>query len=306
MSPEPATAAQEAPLEDLMVAMDVVDTIRHRQLLVERELDAAGRRTRLVERLREIYAAQGIEVTDAALEAGVDALEQERFGYTPTPAGLSRTLARAYVRRRFWLKSFLITGALALLIGLGWLYFVELPQSRFESALPGRIESLHSRILASSQSEAATTRANELMAQAERSLNAEAFEIADDIRGDLEALLRELEMAYEIRIVSRPNEYSGIWRVPDVNPDARNYYLIVEAVDANGSVLRRRVRNEEDGRDYDVTKWGIRVDEETFEAVAADKRDDGIIEDFILGTKAAGRLEPEYRVPTSGATIARW
>ncbi len=306
MSRDIATATQEAPLEDLMVAMDVVDTIRHRQLLVERELDAEGRRQRLVARLREIYSAQGIEVTDAALEAGVDALEQERFGYTPTPAGLSKTLARAWVRRRFWLKSFLVTSALVLLVVAGYLYFVKLPEMRFESALPGRIEGLHAQIIAGSQSEAATTKANELLGQAERALDAEAFEIADEFRGDLEALLRELELAYEIRIVSRPNEYSGIWRVPDVNPDARNYYLIVEAVDANGSVLRRRVRNEEDGRDYDVTKWGIRVDEETFEAVAADKRDDGIIEDYVLGTKAAGKLEPDYRVPTAGATITRW
>ena len=97
-----------------MVAMDVVDTIRHGHLIVERELDSAGRRKRLIDRLREIYRAQGIDVSDAALEAGVDALEEERFSYTPPPPGLSRSLARLYVRRSQWLRGLSIFAGLAL------------------------------------------------------------------------------------------------------------------------------------------------------------------------------------------------
>lgn len=301
-----APGSRETPLEDLMVAMDVVDTIRHRRLVVERELDAAGRRQRLVERLREIYTAQGIEVSDAALEAGVDALEEERFAYSPTPRNASAFLARLYVRRRRWLKPVVGIAALALLIAVAWYVTVAAPQRRFEAALPAQIESTHARIIGGSQSAEATLAANELLARAQRDLRARDFAAAEAAHGELEALLRELELAYEIRIVSRPNELSGVWRVPDVNLDARNYYLIVEAVDGSGDVLRRRVRNEEDGRFYEVRKWGVRVDEATFEAVAADKRDDGIIEDYVLGAKAAGKLEPDYRVPTTGATITDW
>lgn len=289
-----------------MVAMDVVDTIRHRQLIVERELDAAGRRERLLERLREIYTAQGIEVTDAALVAGVDALEQERFAYTPAGGGFATAFARFYVRRDRWLKPLLVVLALGLLVWAAWHFTVERPRDQFEEALPNRIAATHSRIMAVSQSETATSKADELLATAQRELRAEEFDDADDVHDELRALLRELELAYELRIVSRPNEFSGVWRVPDVNPDARNYYLIIEAVDARGNVLRRSVRNEEDGRTYEVRKWGVRVDEATFEAVAADKRDDGIISDYVLGTKAAGKLEPDYRVPTSGVTITEW
>ena len=289
-----------------MVAMDVVDTIRHRQLIVERELDAAGRRERLIERLREIYTAQGIEVTDAALAAGVDALEQERFAYTPAAGGVSTAFARFYVRRGRWLRPLLVLLAIGLLVWLAWFFTVQQPRNRFEQELPQLIAATHARIVAVSESEAATGRANELLARAERDIRTEAFGEAEDVHDDLEALLRELELAYELRIVSRPNEYSGVWRVPDVNTDARNYYLIVEAVDAGGKVLRRSVRNEEDGRLYEVRKWGIRVDETTFDAVAADKRDDGIIEDYVLGAKVPGKLEPDYRVPTTGATITEW
>jgi hypothetical protein len=77
-------------------------------------------------------------------------------------------------------------------------------------------------------------------------------------------------------------------------------------VDARGNIVPRQVRNEEGGRLQQVTKWGIRVDEETFESVAADKRDDGIIQDYVVGRKEAGRIEPEYRIPTSGGTITEW
>ncbi len=306
MSAQPGAGRHETPLEDLMVAMDVVDTIRHRRLVVERELDAAGRRQRLVERLREIYEAQGIEVTDAALEAGVDALEQERFAYKPPPSGAATTFARLYVRRDRWLKPLLFLLAIVLVIAIAWFITVEQPQQRSEAALPGRIETTHAQIMSRSRSDEATARANDLLARARQAIQEGAFPAAETFHDDLEALRRELDLAYEIRIVSRPDELSGVWRVPDLNPDARNYYLIVEAVDAAGDVLQRKVRNEEDGRLYDVRKWGIRVDEATFEAVAADKRDDGIVQDYVLGTKEAGRLEPDYRIPTSGATITEW
>jgi hypothetical protein len=306
VSEQTAARGQEAPLEELMVAMDVVDTIRHRQLVVERELDAAGRRLRLVERLREIYTAQGIEVTDAALEAGVDALEQERFAYTPAAAGLSTALAKLYVRRERWMKPLLAVVAIAVILWLGWFFTVQQPQTRFEAALPGRIEATYAAIVAQSRSDAATSAADELLAEAQRAIRAKEFGAAESAHEELETLLSELELAYEIRIVSRPDEFSGIWRVPDVNPEAKNYYLIVEAVDADGNILPRRVRNEEDGRFYTVRKWGVRVDEATFEAVAADKRDDGIVQDYVLGAKSAGELDAEYVVPTSGATITQW
>lgn len=296
----------KTPLEDLMVAMDVVDTVRHRQLIVDRELDSAGRRDRLIDRLREIYAAQGIEVTDAALEAGVAALEEERFGHTPAARGVAASLARLYVRRDRWLKPLSVFVALLALLATGWYYTVEAPRARLEAAIPARIETTHSAILAAAKSENVTARANELRAESRRAMSADNLDAAQAVADDLDALRRIVDASYEVRIVSRPNELSGVWRVPDANPNARNYYLIVEAVDGGGNILRQRVRNEEDGRYYTVSNWGVRVEQDVFESVAADKQDDGIIQNFVLGSKAAGFLEPDYRVPTSGATITRW
>ena len=74
------------PLDDIMLAMDVVDTLRRRERLVHKELDEAGRAADLKERLRRIYAQQGMEVPDHVIEAGVAALKEERFTYKPPPA----------------------------------------------------------------------------------------------------------------------------------------------------------------------------------------------------------------------------
>lgn len=289
-----------------MVAMDVVDTVRHRELLVDRELDAGGRRQRMIARLREIYTAQGIEVTDAALESGVDALEQERFSFSPTPGGLMAGLARIYVRRNHWLKPLLGISALGLAIWLFWFFSVQLPETRYQAALPAQIETTHARITSISTSDEANSRAQALYSQADGAVADGDFDAAERLLGELNALFDELQTRFEIRIVSRPDEMSGVWRIPDVNEEARNYYVIVEAVDPRGNILRRPIRNEENGRTREVLAWGLRVNEQTFEAVASDKRDDGIIQDYIIGSKIAGQLEPSYRVPTTGATITEW
>ena len=41
------------PLDEVMLAMDVVDTLRHRQDLALRELDAGAREAELIEKLRQ-------------------------------------------------------------------------------------------------------------------------------------------------------------------------------------------------------------------------------------------------------------
>ena len=94
--------------------------------------------------------------------------------------------------------------------------------------------------------------------------------------------------------------------MPDANPNARNYYIIVEALAADGRTLQVPVVNEENGRTERVSKWGLRVEKAVFERIAADKQDDGIIQQRQFGTKQSGRLKPDYRIPTSGAAITQW
>ena len=191
-----AAAETQPPLNDLMMAMDVVDTLRHGEALVERELSGEQRRRRMIERLREIYTSQGIAVSD--------------------------------------------------------------------------------RILAEDGTEAAAN---------------DDAESARAAVASLEATLAELRRSFEIVVVSWPSEQSGVFRIPDDNPGARNYYLIVEAIGPDGTVLSRRITSEEDNATRTVTMWGVRVPEDVYNSVADDKRDDGIVQNDLLGENIRGTLK---------------
>lgn len=77
--------------------MDVVDTLRHQRSLVERELRSEDREQELIEKLKKIYAAQGLEVSDEVIVQGVRAMREERFVYRSTGKGVKKL--GAYLRQ---------------------------------------------------------------------------------------------------------------------------------------------------------------------------------------------------------------
>ena len=290
------------PLDEVMLAMDVVDTLRRRRRLVERELDAEGREQDLKQRLHKIYAAQGIEVPDHVLEEGVAALKEERFVYSPPSESLATRLAQLYVSRAGWGKW--VMGSLAALL-VAWLVYhfaVVIPRTQ----LPERLEAAYQSVVEVVESDEAGRQAEQLYKSAGTALSNGDEEAAQTALQSLHDLRSMLEQAYTLQIVSRPGEKSGVWRVPEANPKARNYYIIVEALAADGRTLEVPVVNEENGRTERVSKWGLRVEKAVFERIAADKQDDGIIQQRQFGVKQSGQLKPDYRVPTSGAAITQW
>lgn len=298
--------ADRQPLDDVMLAMDVVDTLRHQQVLIDRELNAEDRDRKLVARLREIYASQGIDVPDHVLEEGVEALKQDRFTYTPGPDNFQSRLARLYIRRDKWGRPLLLGLGAVLVVVLAYTLLIRGPAQRELAALPGKLEQRHEQLLAQAKGETARERSEALYARASSALVGGDQEAAKALLDQMGALQKEIELEYELRIISRPGERSGVWRIPDANSSARNYYLIVEAVTPDGTVLQRDVVNEEDGKSYRVDKWGLRVDQSLFERIAADKQDDGIIQQSWFGVKRRGYLAPEYLLPTTGAALTSW
>lgn len=129
-----AAVIEDERLSDVMLAMDVVDTLRHRRLLVERELLSDQRDEKLIDRLREIYRSQGMEVTDEVLRAGVEALREERFSYRPPRKSLAVRLAHIYVQRGKWGLRGGIVLVGVLLIWLGYVFsFPDRPNSACRS-----------------------------------------------------------------------------------------------------------------------------------------------------------------------------
>ncbi|NND49729.1 MAG: hypothetical protein HKN60_05710 [Rhizobiales bacterium] len=314
MAETAAGGDQTAPLDDIMLAMDVVDTLRHREHVIDRELSEDEREEGLVERLKEIYAAQGIEVPERILKEGVEGLKQARFTYEAPAAGLQTMLARVYVSRWRWGR---IAGiavlALAVLWG-GYTFGYRLPAERaaeaarveLAQAIPDKLKSLAGEIDqittdATAKSRAVTARDQGLAAAA----NGERTG-ADAALARLETLRDLLTSEYAIRIVQDQGEQSGIWRVPDVNDTARNYYLIVEAIGADGGKVTVSVESEETGKPANVTRWGQRVSESAFDRVVRDKRDDGIIQADVIGAKQRGALDPEFSFPVENGAITEW
>jgi len=295
-----ARAGKGAPLDEVMLAMDVVDTLRHRQQLVAQELGAEERDEEMLARLRQIYAAQGIEVPDRILREGVSALREERFVYKPSPPSAARSWALLYVNRGRWARVLLV---LAIVLA-GALYAYDAAVRAPRRALATDLQTSRSAVLALAESEALRQQAGTLYQQGTSAIAAGDHSLARANLQTLDQLLSQLRLSYSLFIVSEPD--TGVWRIPDVNSSARNFYIIVEAIDQNGRRLTLPIRNEETGQLVNTTSWGLRVDEATFEAVAADKLDDGIIQQRLFGQKSVGFLEPDYFFNTTGAAITAW
>ena len=266
MSP---TKAESAPLSDVMLAMDVVDTLRHNQDLVTRELAGEAREKQLIDKLREIYHQQGIEVSDSILKEGVAALGESRFVYTPPKPSLAVTLARVYVGRKRWLPAG-FAFFLLLLVGFGGYFLVWKPyqdgqaeQARIELAekLPAEMDALYQTIFeetkvqsATRDAEAARERGKRAAAEGNRAGALEAI-------ADLTHIRDTLRQEYQLRVVSRDGVKSGFWTFPEINTDATNYYIVVEAIDPHGVALNLPILNEENNVTETVALWGLRVPE---------------------------------------------
>ena len=80
----------------------------------------------------------------------------------------------------------------------------------------------------------------------------------------------------------------------------------MEAIDGDGNALSLDIANEETGETENVSVWGVRVPESVYNAIGADKRDDGIIQKNVVGRKLFGYLDVRYLIPVLGGTVTRW
>jgi len=316
MADTAAAPAKPQTLDDVMIAMDVVDTLRHREDLVRRELSEEEREAELIARLKKIYHDQGIEVPDHVLADGVKALKESRFVYTPPPKGWKRSLLTVWAKRETYGKR---AGALALLLAaVAWGYYflvarparLEAERARIEIAetLPKALKQAHAEVLAIATDAAAKQKADQLLADGEREIRAANRAGASKIKGELAGLREELTREYTFTIVSRPGESTAVWRRPPrkLQSEAKNYYLIVEAVAPDGRKLSLPIPNEETGKTETVTKFGVRVPEAVYQAVSQDKKNDGIVQNNIFGVRRRGSLAVEYKMPFEGGFITEW
>ena len=300
-------------LSEVMLTMDVVDTLRHQQSVVERELRSDEYDQALVEKVRKIYADQGLEVSEDVVAQGVAALREDRFTYKPPPRGFQTRLARLYINRGRWAKriGLLIVVLLGAYLAYQFAYVRPTERSRARavkelSAMPEKLAALRSRILEEARETGVAERVETVFRDGMNALQADNIQGAKKAYAALQQLYDQLRQEYVLQIVSRPGMPSGVWRYPVNNPSGRNYYLIVEAVTADGKRLELPITSEEDGKTRVVNHWGLRVERRIFDEVARDKQQDGIVDRNRVGAKKRGYLTPEYVVPTTGGAITEW
>ncbi len=308
------TAKPAAPLDEIMLAMDVVDTLRHRQDLATRELDGVTREQQLIDKLREIYHQQGIEVTDDILKEGVSALAESRFVYDPPKPSFGTSIARLYTSRGKWGRPAAAI-VVALAVVLGGYFLVYRPyqagiaeQARIElvEGLPAQMDAIYQTIFEETKVQQAVVEAEDLRTRGKAFAAEGNREQAQAALAHLTALRDQLRQEYTLRVVNRPDVMSVVWTIPEVNTAATNYYVVVEAMDADGQTLSLPILNEETGKSETVNVWAVRVPELIYNAVANDKRDDGIIQANEVGRKSDGFLDVEYLMPTLGGAITQW
>lgn len=118
--------------------------------------------------------------------------------------------------------------------------------------------------------------------------------------------LNYVQSTYDIRIVDREGERSGVWRYWEPTGE-KYYYVVVEAVDRTGRVQSVDVKNVENGRTYNASTWAIRVPQRTYEKVGADKQADGVVDNTKAGVKPAGSIDIRWDLPTiNDQRITSW
>ncbi|KKC33066.1 DUF6384 family protein [Devosia psychrophila] len=308
------TAKPAAPLDEVMLAMDVVDTLRHRQDLATRELAGVSREQQLIDKLRDIYHQQGIEVPDHILKEGVAALHESRFVYDPPKPGFGTSMARLYVGRERWGKPVGAALVAVLVLSVGYLGLwqpyqrgqAENARIELSEGVPARLDALYGTVFDETKVQKAVLQAEALRTRG-KTFAAEGNSVAAErAMADLIALRDQLRQEYTLRVINRADVRSGFWTIPEVNTAATNYYIVVEALDVDGNELELPILNEENGQTEVVATWGVRVPESVYDSVAADRRDDGIIQNNEIGRKSNGFLDVEYSVPVLGGAVTQW
>ena len=158
---------------------------------------------------------------------------------------------------------------------------------------------LHAAVLESAVEDLALERAAELMRTAEAQLAGRDVDGLGETTRRYEELHDLIVAEYEIVVTG------GVWRSFNDDPNVRNYYLLVRALDNDGLRVPFTIRSEEYGTTARVLGWGERVPKGTYDRVGADKQDNGIIDDEHFGFKRRGFVSIERRYEDIGQ-ITEW
>lgn len=124
---------------------------------------------------------------------------------------------------------------------------------------------------------------------------------------ELNTLRQFAETPLTLNVVDRSGIKSGVER-NYAKSGGKSWYLVVEATDPSGKVLPVMVKNVETGEKRLASLFAVRVTQQEYERTKADKRDDGHVDDRLVGEKPANSLTIRYvsRVSSTPDMISEW
>ncbi|MGE0144447.1 MAG: DUF6384 family protein [Planctomycetota bacterium] len=290
---------------EMLRILDVASALRRERERAQRELAIDETKARLRERLRAAAVESGDPVTEAEIEAAITQYFGSQFEFRPPQPSFRLFLANAWIRR----KQILVVGVLLLAVGgLGYWLFSSGPLSTAaeRQAVAQREAATRKTLaveIAKARGLATSTDAIAAIDDLERRTSALTDNapraVVTALTDEARAMNAKLDEEYAVRIVNRPGQRSGIDAYFEDSQGKRvsGYYLIVEAVRADGTVLAREVRDAETGRMRTVRTWGEQVPKAVYDRVARDKQEDGIVDGKDFAAKKRGHLSETIVLP---------
>lgn len=199
-----------------------------------------------------------------------------------------------------------------------WLHVTDISQKmdsleslfRFsvsETGLVARQDSLRAAFNALNLSKNDADRVDALFFAAQKGFSRGSYDVVNDALIKLRQLYDFSQQSLELRIVSRPGVNSGVRRTSRDYSDAHSYYIVVEAIAPDGRPSQVDVTNAETQKTQSVSMFAVGVEDFVYNALKADKKADGIIDDVHMGNKPKGQLS--FVIDRSGVSnkfITEW
>lgn len=282
-------------LNEMLRVMDVAREMRDDREMAQRVLARDDARAALREKLRRSAEISGDRVTEAEIDAAIETYFADRHRYQEPKFSFNLMIAHLWVRRVLVL-SILATGLLGLgsVWGLFFSPFAPLSPSRNAQRAVAVVQEDASRLVdqirAASLEPEAVASAERLAAEIEAA-GSEDPTTASETLTRLRQLHETLLESYQLRVAQDSDGASLVvtgFRAEN-GDRISGRFVLVEAVDENGNVLNRRIRNAETGQGQDVKIWGERIPDDVFERLKQDKLADNILDETEFGTKERGR-----------------
>ncbi|MEQ8781014.1 MAG: DUF6384 family protein [Roseibium album] len=179
------------------------------------------------------------------------------------------------------------------------------PEIKLEE-LPDLYKEMVNRIVRVAQKSEVADEARRIAETGNALLKKDDAEGALKAASDLREIADRLSEEFEIKIIAREGIPTGVSRIPDWDRKAERFYIVVEAVGADGNPLPREIVSEETGLGTVAVRWGQRVSVQIYEEVRSDKVDDGVVQQDLLGSKRLGDLDIQWREGVEIGTITEW